>query len=457
MKVLAVLLLLAVPVVGQAQFTFTTNGDGSLNISAYAGGGAVTIPDTFNNLPITTIGYDAFHLSGLSSVTMGTNVTSIGIEAFMSCPGLKSVTFGPNVTSIGNAAFMSCSALKNVVIPDSVTNFGGDVFMFDSKLNNVTLGNGVPGLPDYTFDGCTSLTNVVIGSGVASFGNAVFTQCPLLAITVDPQNQFYCSVDGVFFDKQQTMLIMYPVGKGGSGCIIPGSVTVIGMDAFYNCTGFTSITIPDGVTDIENSAFLACSGLTNVTIGSGVVNLGTAVFEGCSGLTRVTLPDSVTTIGQYAFYNCTSLTNIIIGRDVTLIVGGAFLSCSSLQGVYFRGNAPSSSESFSGDGSATAYYLPGTSGWSSRFGDPYGLPTAPWFLPNPAILNFEPNFGIQTNRFGFTISWATNVPVVVEACTNLANPAWSPVATNTLTSGSFYFSDSHWTNYPGRFYRLRSP
>ena len=59
--------------------------------------------------------------------------------------------------------------------------------------------------------------------------------------------------------------------------------------------------------------------------------------------------------------------------------------------------------------------------------------------------------------FGFIISWATNVPVVVEACTNLANPVWFPLQTNTLTGGSFYFSDSQWTNYPARFYRFRSP
>ena len=449
--------LFALPVVLNAQYTFTTNTDGTLNISASSAYGAVTVPDTYNDLPITTIGYDAFHLGGVSSVTMGTNIVSVGIEAFMSCSALKGVTFGSNTASIGNAAFMSCSELKNIVIPDSVTNFGVNVFMFDSQLKNATLGNGVPGLPDYTFNDCTSLTNVVIGRNVASFGKAVFTQCPLLAITVDPQNQFYCSVDGVFFDKQQTALILYPVGKGGSGYTIPDSVTNIGMDAFYNCASFTSITIPNHVTDIQNSAFLACSGLTNVTFGSSVVNLGTAAFEGCSGLTSVTLPDSVATIGQYAFYNCTSLTNVIIGRGCNTIVGGAFLSCTALLGVYFQGNAPGSSESFSQDGSATAYYLPGTLGWSSRFGDPYGLPTAPWFLPNPTILNFEPNFGVQTNYFGFTISWATNISVVVEACTNLANSAWSPVATNVLTSGSSYFSDSQWANYPDRFYRVRSP
>ena len=47
--------------------------------------------------------------------------------------------------------------------------------------------------------------------------------------------------------------------------------------------------------------------------------------------------------------------------------------------------------------------------------------------------------------------------VVVEASTDLAQPLWAPVGTNTLTDGSSYFSDPQWTNYPGRFYRLRSP
>jgi hypothetical protein len=67
------------------------------------------------------------------------------------------------------------------------------------------------------------------------------------------------------------------------------------------------------------------------------------------------------------------------------------------------------------------------------------------------------SFGVRTNRFGFTLNGASNLVVVVEACTNLANPSWSRVETNTLTGGSSYFSDPQWTNYPGRFYRLRMP
>jgi hypothetical protein len=65
--------------------------------------------------------------------------------------------------------------------------------------------------------------------------------------------------------------------------------------------------------------------------------------------------------------------------------------------------------------------------------------------------------GTTINGFGFTVSWATNAPVVVEACTNLSNPVWTPVSTNTPASGTNHFSDPHWTNYPNRFYRVRSP
>ena len=120
----------------------------------------------------------------------------------------------------------------------------------------------------------------------------------------------------------------------------------------------------------------------------------------------MTIPASVTNIGTYAFTGCTSLTN-----------------------VYFTGNAPSptnDSTVFSGD-PATVYYLPGTTGWGAMFD---GLPTAPWFLPNPVILNNSASFGVQPGGFGFTISWATNASVVVQAATNLANPVWIPVSTN---------------------------
>jgi hypothetical protein len=66
------------------------------------------------------------------------------------------------------------------------------------------------------------------------------------------------------------------------------------------------------------------------------------------------------------------------------------------------------------------------------------------------------SFGVHTNFFGINIAWASGMVVTVEACTNLANPVWIPVSTNTLTNGSSYFTDLEWANHRSRFYRLRS-
>ena len=73
------------------------------------------------------------------------------------------------------------------------------------------------------------------------------------------------------------------------------------------------------------------------------------------------------------------------------------------------------------------------------------------------VLTSDDSFGVRTNQFGFNISWANGMNVAVDACTNLANPVWTPLQTNTLASDTLYFSDPQWTNYPARFYRLRSP
>ena len=69
----------------------------------------------------------------------------------------------------------------------------------------------------------------------------------------------------------------------------------------------------------------------------------------------------------------------------------------------------------------------------------------------------DPRFGVQNQLFGFPITGTSNDTLVVEASVDLARPNWIPLTTITLSSGSSYFSDPQWTNYPVRFYRLRSP
>ena len=147
-------------------------------------------------------------------------------------------------------------------------------------------------------------------------------------------------------------------------------------------------------------------------------------------MNSITLPKSLTTIGWDAFGYCPGLTN-----------------------VYFRGNAPSIA-GFTFVTNATLYYLPGTTGWGATYG---GVPTKMW---NPQAQASGPNFGVRTNKFGFNLTGSSNLVIVVEASTNLTN--WLPLSTNTLntfvgTNGTAYFNDQQWTNFPKRFYRIRSP
>ena len=339
------------------------------------------------------------------SFTIPNSVTSIVSYAFSDCYRLNSVTIGTNITSIGSSVFEYCSSLTNMTIPNSVNSIGSYAFEYCSSLTSFTIPNSVTNIGSYAFDYCSSLTNVMIGASVKSIGNGAFYYCTsLIALTVVTNNPVCSSVDGVLFNKSQTTLLQCPEGKAGS-YIVPNSATSIGYLAFYGCTS-----------------------LTNVTIGTNVTYIGDYAFENCSSLASVTIPNRVIGIGEYAFEDCTKL-----------------------KWVYFQGNAPGADITvFLGD-SATVCYMPGTMGWSTTFG---GCWTKLW---NPQAQTSGASFGVRTNRFGFNITGTSGLVIVVEACTNFANPVWIPLATKTLTSGSVYFSDSQWTNYASCFYRLRSP
>lgn len=160
----------------------------------------------------------------------------------------------------------------------------------------------------------------------------------------------------------------------------------------------------------------------------------------------------VTRVGTSAFFNVPHLVSITMPNTITNIGDSAFNGCTHLTRVYFKGNAPALGASvFSGDNNATVYYLPNTTGWTNN---PWGgCPTVLW---NPTV-TADATFGIQADCFGFTFTNGGSPTVVVEACTNLTSPVWSPVTTNTLIGGSSSFGDHDWTNYPARFYRFQMP
>ncbi len=340
-------------------------------------------------------------VTGLSAGTHTVTFTSLEYYGWATPVSQTVVVTANSLTNTtGTYGQLTYTTNNNVI---TITGSGPAGPGFTVVLPGIIYGWPVTTIGDYAFFGRTDLTNITIPSSVTNIGHEAFTWCSgLRAITVDPANAFYNSSNGVLFNKDQTTLVQYPGGVGGS-CTIPQSVTSIGDYAFEFCTSLTSITIPNNVTNIGTVAFYECSSLANVTIGANVINIGSRAFQ----------------------------------------------SCDNLTGIYFHGNAPSvDSDSFGSDNNATVYYLPGTTGWDATFA---GIPAVLW---NPQATTFI----ADGNQFGFNINGPTNATIVVEACTDPANPIWLPVSTNTLSdSGTSFFSDPQWTNYPARFYRFRSP
>jgi hypothetical protein len=434
-----------------------TNGLPVVSIAPYAFFGSgptkVVIPDT-----VTNIGARAFYnCYMITNVTMGNGLTQIGDEAFRGCGwngGWHQVFIPASVTTIGNLAFADCPIWDIAVDPlnSHFTSLNGVLFTKDMttliqcpavKFGSYLMPNSVMNILDRAFS-FTSLTDITIGNAVTNLGNGAFAASSYLT-TVSLGQSLIKIGDAAF---QQC--------DGLGDVTIPDSVTSIGDEAFDRCRNLTNITISGNATNIGQLAFRLCWSLVSVAIPKSVTSIGAGAFSGCYNLTRVTIGNNVTNIGQRAFASCGSLFNIEIPASVNTIGDSAFSDCSILSRVYFGGDAPSlgSPNLFSGADVVTVYYLPGTEGWGATFG---GRPTAPCLLPNPRILSLAPSFGMQTNVFGFRVSWATNVPVVVEACTELTTPLWTPLTTNSLAPvGWFQFSDPEWTNYPSRLYRVRS-
>lgn len=125
-------------------------------------------------------------------------------------------------------------------------------------------------------------------------------------------------------------------------------------DLYYNITGDNTVSVT-----YKNTNYNSYSG--NVTIPSTVTYggqtydvdaVGIEAFKNCSGLTSVSFPNTLKEIYRLAFQKCTRLTKVIIPNSVTYVGGMVFSGCTNLKTVVlgencrFRGHASWSNNIF---------------------------------------------------------------------------------------------------------------
>ena len=204
-------------------------------------------------------------LFGCQATVIPNNVSTISINAFLSCSNLKSINIPNSVISIGEQAFMNCGQLKEIYIPASIKEIG-----------------------DRAFNGCD-----------------------IERVIVDKANSIYDSRDNgnaIILTNENRLIF------GCKKTTIPKSVTDIGVNSF-ECCDLKTIEIPNNVKEICKGAFMACSDLQSVTFSSSLSSIDDYAFSCCANLTYITFSNSVKNIGFNAFWGCNKITKIYIPKE----------------------------------------------------------------------------------------------------------------------------------------------
>ncbi len=300
--------------------------------------------------------------SALTNINIGNNVMNIPSYAFYGC-NISSVTIPSQITSIGAHAFDNCSRLTTVNF--NATNCESmETYIWQgcSSLSTLNIGDNVTRIPDYAFYDCNRLTGTLfLPNSITSIGTHAFQYCNGLTGALILPNSI-TSIDSCVF-----------LGCHGlTSVTIPNSITSINSSAFSNCSGLTSLILPNTVTYIGNSAFQNCTGLTSVyyigtlaqwcdisfdgntanplifahnlyigdtlvtdlIIPSSISEVKSYAFAGATCITSVDVSASI--IGSYAFKNCSNITSTTIGNSVTSIEKGAFNDCSSMETLNYN-------------------------------------------------------------------------------------------------------------------------
>lgn len=284
--------------IGNAYFEFAKFGDTLALSKVKKTSKELTIPGTFEGLPVTRILEGACReKTKIEKLVLSEGIESIERYAFFGCTNITDIAFPHSLKTIGDYAFGSLPYIESINLVEGLERIGNCAFVTDEELANVSLPSSLKWIGSSAFLSCAKLAYTT-KNGVDYLGNS--TNPTLYAARKNSKNIAPTSLD---IDAATTIL-------GGSllekettieNVNIPANVISIGTQAFAS-TSITSITIPSKVEEIGAYAFSGCAKLTTCTIeGSSLKTIQHEAFSGASALTSISLPESVSYVGQSAF------------------------------------------------------------------------------------------------------------------------------------------------------------
>lgn len=205
-----------------------------------------------------------------------------------------------------------------------------------------------------------NVTKISLPQTLTSIGDNAFYHCTGLPYIILPDR--LTSIGEMAFAHCENMLSIE----------IPKSVTKLEDHAFFSCDSLIRVSLPGSIGVLNNNVFLDCCALRSIVIPEGITAIKDSVFGSCDLLEEVIIPDTVETIGSHVFSYCKNLKSICIPSSVTQIDAYTFDHCAALDRVVFLGDAPELGEGLFYTTATTVYYPGDNPTWTEELMHSYG-------------------------------------------------------------------------------------
>lgn len=253
----------------------------------------IILPEEFTTqehgkLPIISIGEGAFKSSHIKRVVIPENIEYIQEEAFFNSLKLEVVQFEPSsrLKVIGDNAFKYNVSLKEIEIPKSVLKIGEFAFAESINLEKITFEENslLKTIGKNAFSLTRKLKEITLPSKIEDVGANSFYGCLNLENINILNNANYSSLNGVLFNHDKSILIMYPSGKKDLSYEIISEVVVIDSFAFYENEYLETIILNNDLTIIKELALARVKNIKKLVIPKSVTTIEKDAFKGAESL-----------------------------------------------------------------------------------------------------------------------------------------------------------------------------